>query len=255
MNGKKFSDAMSELDAKYIDEALHYQKKAKRSVWLTWGATAACLCVLVLGVSHFLAQSENGHGADIEPGIEITLEEAVNDETFGKLFPTWIFEDYALEGSVGIFGDTVLSARFYSASHVDELLIQITDREWFDSQHPDLELNTIMYRETTRGSENQIYIDGEDTVVLYSCIVSMKNNSDFLRMVNSAAYFQENGAGLVWFGDKLIKSGNLSEATLQWLDWYNSLPEEERLAVSAIPADLRRESGISSAGDTQAAAE
>ena len=83
----------------------------------------------------------------------------------------------------------------------------------------------------------------------------MKNNSDFLRMVNSAAYFQENGAGLVWFGDKLIKSGNLSEATLQWLDWYNSLPEEERLAVSAIPADLCRESGISSAGDTEAAAE
>ena len=176
MNGKKFSDAMSELDAKYIDEALHYQKKAKRSVWLTWGATAACLCVLVLGVSHFLAQSENGHGADIEPGIELTLEEAANHEPFGKLFPSWIFEDYALEGSVGIFGDTVLSARFYSASHVDELLIQITDREWFDSQHPDLELNTILYRETTRGPENQIYIDGGDSVVLYSCIVSMKNN-------------------------------------------------------------------------------
>ena len=27
MNAKKFSDAMSELDAKYIDETLNYRKK------------------------------------------------------------------------------------------------------------------------------------------------------------------------------------------------------------------------------------
>ena len=30
MNAKKFSDAMSELDTKYVDEALNYKKKAKK---------------------------------------------------------------------------------------------------------------------------------------------------------------------------------------------------------------------------------
>ena len=30
MNAKKFSDAMSELDSKYIDEAINYKKKAKK---------------------------------------------------------------------------------------------------------------------------------------------------------------------------------------------------------------------------------
>ena len=29
MNAKKFSDAMSELDTKYVDEALNYKKKMK----------------------------------------------------------------------------------------------------------------------------------------------------------------------------------------------------------------------------------
>ena len=29
MNAKKFSDAMSELDNKYIDEALNYKRKPK----------------------------------------------------------------------------------------------------------------------------------------------------------------------------------------------------------------------------------
>ena len=33
MNAKKFSDAMSELDTKYVDEALNYKKKAKKPIW------------------------------------------------------------------------------------------------------------------------------------------------------------------------------------------------------------------------------
>ena len=44
MNAKKFSDAMSELDTKYVDEALNYKKKAgkkkKKQNWTKWGAMA-----------------------------------------------------------------------------------------------------------------------------------------------------------------------------------------------------------------------
>ena len=47
MNAKKFSDAMSELDTKYIDEALSYKKKAKMPIWVKWGAIAACLCLMI----------------------------------------------------------------------------------------------------------------------------------------------------------------------------------------------------------------
>ena len=47
MNAKTFSDAMSELDAKYVDEALNYKKKAKRPIWVKWGAIAACFLVII----------------------------------------------------------------------------------------------------------------------------------------------------------------------------------------------------------------
>ena len=47
MNARQFAEAMSELDTKYIDEALNYKKTAKRPVWLKWGAIAACLCVII----------------------------------------------------------------------------------------------------------------------------------------------------------------------------------------------------------------
>ena len=48
MNAKSFSDAMSELDNKYIDEALNYKKKAKKPIWVKRGTMAACLCLVVV---------------------------------------------------------------------------------------------------------------------------------------------------------------------------------------------------------------
>ena len=53
MNAKKFSDAMSELDNKYIDEALNYKKKVKKPIWIKWGAmVASLLLVFTLSLIH-----------------------------------------------------------------------------------------------------------------------------------------------------------------------------------------------------------
>ncbi len=57
----------------------------------------------------------------------------------------------------------------------------------------------------------------------------------------------------VRFGDRWIDRDSLSEETLEWLDWYNSLSEIDQLAVSAIPAELLDASGISDGEDAQAA--
>ena len=63
MNAKKFSDAMSELDSKYIDEALSYKKKAKQKakkpIWIKCGAIAACL-MLVIGYVLLSPTTYNG---------------------------------------------------------------------------------------------------------------------------------------------------------------------------------------------------
>ena len=76
MNAKKFSDAMSELDTKYVDEALNYKKKAKKPIWVKWGAIAACFAVIaVLGVGVFQS-GLFGNKTDIatlENGTEIVF--------------------------------------------------------------------------------------------------------------------------------------------------------------------------------------
>ena len=68
MNVKRFSEAMGELDSKYVDEALNYsagKKRARRTIrWIRLGTIAACLCgAFIIGeviqspVSHVVTES------------------------------------------------------------------------------------------------------------------------------------------------------------------------------------------------------
>lgn len=49
MNAKKFSEAMGELDSRYVDEAIRYKGRSGGG-WTRWGTLAACFC-LVLGAA------------------------------------------------------------------------------------------------------------------------------------------------------------------------------------------------------------
>lgn len=69
MNSKKFSEAMSELDSKYVNEAINYKKKAKKPVWVKWGAMAACLCLVVAGAVVLSQQNGLTPGDISTPGI------------------------------------------------------------------------------------------------------------------------------------------------------------------------------------------
>lgn len=102
MNSKKFSEAMSELDSKYVDEAVNYKKKAKKPIWAKWGAIAACfVAVTVLGVGLFqsglfgshtdIATLNNGEkivfvksdnaGGSLALDVDITTKPLTGDET------------------------------------------------------------------------------------------------------------------------------------------------------------------------------
>lgn len=56
----------------------------------------------------------------------------------------------------------------------------------------------------------------------------------------------------VRFGDRWVDRDGLSEETLDWLAWFNSLSEEEQLSVSAVPSDLLEEHEISGTEDAEA---
>lgn len=65
MNTKKFSEAMGEIDTKYIEKAMNYQAKKKKNGWLKWGAMAACLCLVAVGaftIPHLQNEPSQGQG-------------------------------------------------------------------------------------------------------------------------------------------------------------------------------------------------
>ena len=73
MNARKFSDAMSELDTKYIDEALDYKKKVKKPILVKWGAMAACLCLIICAaaIPRLLNGSDPPASGDLTPMVYV----------------------------------------------------------------------------------------------------------------------------------------------------------------------------------------
>lgn len=131
MNAKKFSDAMSDLDMKYVDEAINYKKKDRKSIWVKLGMVAACFVVIaVLGVGVFqsglfvnqtdIATLDNGteivfvksetFTSNINIGVNVTTRK-LTEEEIALLFPNLpvtahiVFSDnkelIGLEGSIG----------------------------------------------------------------------------------------------------------------------------------------------------------
>lgn len=47
MNAKKISEAMNEIDGKYVDESINYKRKSIKHSWAKWGSLAAACLVLI----------------------------------------------------------------------------------------------------------------------------------------------------------------------------------------------------------------
>ena len=77
MKKQKISDAITNINDKYIDEALNFSKKEKKfnkRVWLKWGAFAACFVIVVVAAFNAgtLSRSNNKTTSD---GINESLKE------------------------------------------------------------------------------------------------------------------------------------------------------------------------------------
>jgi len=199
MNVKVFSDAMGVIDNSYIEEAAFYRKMRKSIPWVKLAAAAACLLLVVAITIPILNMQDHSTVNDIEPRIELTLKEAMNDKTFGMLFPKQILEGYVLEDSPGIYGvsdyaeleatdNAVLKAVFYNEEFGDEMIIRIASKEWFHSHEKEsVELNAIHYQEYLSGVGSYVYFEGGDYIISYYFTNrDIAQIDGFWDMVNSA---------------------------------------------------------------------
>lgn len=111
--------------------------------------------------------------------------------------------------------DTVMyNGRKYYRSELSEETLKWLDR--YNSLPEEERLATSFVPEELRGSPDEI---SSQTAVITTEPV-------------------DSGSDTVMYEGRKYYRSMLSEETLEWLDWYNSLPEEEQLAVSYEPEEL-----------------
>ncbi len=206
-----FSEAMGELDAKYLDEMLGYQPK-KKPVYVRYLALAAVLCLVVAAAvwanwDNGIQEIDPGGMHDIDDFCEISLEEATDNEVFGEYFPTYILDGYTIENSVWIYGvsspelldgtNAVIKAVFLSEEPDDVLTLMIIPMSLIESDiyyvNGVEEYGVIHYRTNSTNPESSyIYLDCGEFVVYYSSNLDLTTIPDYEQMIYSSRYYTES---------------------------------------------------------------
>ena len=121
----------------------------------------------------------------------------------------------------------------------------------------DIGNSNLLEGDTVEVSTDVVAADGcpEFTVGEYARVLLARNIEDSTIRLDALSVYKidETGAILpletigeheaVEFQGQSFNKSDLTEETLEWLEWYNSLSSEEQLAVSSIPADLYTDDG------------
>ena len=130
MNKELFSDAMDEIDPKYVEEALTY-KPAKRRIFPVWARRCAAAClVCLLGLGGVLAASPAAQ-AEVRRWIETwkgdeVLYQYIGDSLEGTLPVyelTGLPEGYAEDAGESVRWDTMVDILYRSETDPDNDLI------------------------------------------------------------------------------------------------------------------------------------
>lgn len=78
MTSEKLYEAIGDINDKHIKEAKQV-RKAKQPIWFKWGAMAACLCLVVVGLAILLQRDFNPSGVSSEENT-INLKPVINFE-------------------------------------------------------------------------------------------------------------------------------------------------------------------------------
>lgn len=94
MNSRRFSEAMGEIDDRYVDEAVGYKKKAQKPGWIRWGAIAVCLAIMIYAGTKLFVQepSDSGPGSSNQ-GSDLPMLAISEDVSDGMGFEGYMAYD------------------------------------------------------------------------------------------------------------------------------------------------------------------
>jgi len=156
-----------------------------------------------------------------------------------------------------------MEIKYYSGGTTTELIVSGDELENIKEWISGLQYEEVAFEQGQTPGDNdggEVYdfvISSEDTIN-FSYIINGETENYFLvdntwfAVKNPSRPPVDTGDAIVRFHDKILKTSDLSEETLEWLNWYNELPKADQLAVSFIPSELYDLCGYPSAGDESA---
>lgn len=149
MNTRKFSDAISEVDDKYYEEAANYQSRRKKNTWIACGIIAAMLAIMVYAGTRFFPQKAPETAAE-RPML--TISENVSDgmgfESYraydiSELVNANPWNDSLDISTLPVYHNPLTYDENFIASGGDfdkmhELLLEVADRLGLDSEKLDI---------------------------------------------------------------------------------------------------------------------
>ena len=99
MTKEQLYESMGDISEKHITAAENGMKAGKKSVWVKWGAAAACLCLVIIGVfviKNILSQHASNDIADFSEG-----EGAGTLLGAGEIYPTLMVNNCLYEWHKG----------------------------------------------------------------------------------------------------------------------------------------------------------
>lgn len=201
MTKETFSQAMGELDGKYVEEAVRYQKNRKKR-WLPVCAAAACLCLIagsVVGVRY-----KNEHPWPVKtvvapdsapmPSVEVAIVPHWEDMAIYEQFHEIEFNNISYSARRGVV----------PADRVDESLGTITARGW--DEYADIAgkdanryINAELFTISKINPQCAIAVryEGHDTV--YACVNSYYRPETLGQFVEDLNLLEEISFGTVYY--------------------------------------------------------
>ena len=184
MNSKKFSEAMSELDSKYVDEAINYKKKAQKPHWVKWGAVAACLCLIAVAVIIVPSmpnpqESDDGGGGTIVGDDQIILQtvpvlfaeqnviDAIKQDMTAQNIESWVEAENATL-------DFKCVVPIYSTANVTKDSHTILETLAFDNKY----LIPVMSNDECIGTVTVVQQGNKWVIFVYQCGFNFKTEVD-----------------------------------------------------------------------------
>ena len=239
MTNEKLYEVLGDINENHINEARAYHK-AKKPGWVKWGAIAACLCLMVPLTAFAIDTIQYNAAVDYLNSLGIPVED-LGDYSHKEIKEAVKTID---AGESSPLTEEILNLLPGNEEQID-VPTQVTS-EQIRELEPAMtreEVLSLLGNTQDIGSGIYIYVyevDGEYLLHIPFASDGAQlgvTGEDLLKALTPISG-DIGSNGTIEFNGQSFSKSDLTEETLEWLEWYNSLSQEEQLAVSSIPADL-----------------